>query len=238
MPQRQSDPTATVQAAGLGTEFFRRGLDALPDGALAGESLLPGWSRAHVVAHVGCNALALGRLAQWASTGVETPMYASAEVRNTEIREGALLAPDALRRLFGDSAAHLAACWGDLPESRWDYPVRNGQGAMVPVSETLWMRTREVWIHAVDLNAGASFQDIPVPVLERILGDITGAWQARGEPGIRLTPTDSESASRGAADAEVQLSGSLAALTAWAAGRGTRGVSSGAGDIPAPPRWL
>ena len=238
MPPGQSDPTATVQAATLGTEFFRRGLDALPDAALAGESLLPGWTRAHVVAHVCYNALALARLAQWASTGLETPMYASAEVRNAEITEGALLAPDALRRLFGDSAARLDSCWDEVPESRWDHPVRNGQGAMIPVSETLWMRTREVWIHAVDLNTGASFQDIPAPVLERILGDITGAWQARGEPGIRLTPTDSESASSGAADAGVQLSGSLAALTGWAAGRDTLGVSSHSGDIPAPPRWL
>ncbi|TFB92823.1 maleylpyruvate isomerase family mycothiol-dependent enzyme [Cryobacterium sp. HLT2-28] len=238
MPLRPSDPTATVQAASLGTEFFRRRLDALPDGALAGESLLPGWTRAHVVAHVCYNALALGRLAQWASTGVETPMYASAEVRNTEIRDGALLAPGALRRLFADSAARLDTCWGDVPESRWEHPVRNGQGAMVPASETRWMRTREVWIHAVDLNTGASFRDIPAPVLERILGDITGAWQARGEPGIRLTPTDSASASSGAADAGVQLRGSLAALTAWAAGRGSLGVSAAAGDVPAPPRWL
>ena len=42
------------------------------------------------------------------------------------------------------------------------------------------MRTREVWIHAVDLANGATFTDIPEPVLERLLTDITGAWKVRG----------------------------------------------------------
>ena len=39
----------------------------------------PGWSRRHVVAHVGYNARALTRLVEWAKTGIETPMYASAD---------------------------------------------------------------------------------------------------------------------------------------------------------------
>ena len=42
------------------------------------------------------------------------------------------------------------------------------------------MRTREVWTHAVDLDNGATFSDIPAPALERLLKDIIGAWKTRG----------------------------------------------------------
>ena len=56
-------------------------LDRLPDRDFAGPSLLPGWTRAHVAAHLAHNAEGLGRLATWAATGVETPMYPSAAAR-------------------------------------------------------------------------------------------------------------------------------------------------------------
>ena len=29
----------------------------------------------------------------------------------------------------------------------------------MPVAETVWMRTREVWLHAVDLDNGGTFTD-------------------------------------------------------------------------------
>lgn len=55
------------------------------------------------------------------------------------------------------------------------------------------MRTREVWMHAVDLDNGATFSEIPAPVLERLLKDITGAWHTGGtDQGIlvKVTGTD------------------------------------------------
>jgi maleylpyruvate isomerase len=57
-----------------GTAFFARKLNELPDAELDGATLLPGWTRRHVVAHVGYNARAIARLIEWAATGVETPM--------------------------------------------------------------------------------------------------------------------------------------------------------------------
>ncbi len=42
-----------------GTAFFARKLNELTDAELDGGSLLPGWSRRHIVAHIGCNARAL-----------------------------------------------------------------------------------------------------------------------------------------------------------------------------------
>jgi maleylpyruvate isomerase len=42
------------------------------------------------------------------------------------------------------------------------------------------MRTREVWIHAVDLDNGARFTDFPDIVLESLLTDIVGTWRKKG----------------------------------------------------------
>jgi maleylpyruvate isomerase len=110
---------------------------------------------------------------------MDIPMYASTEVRNHEIDLGATLSPIALRHLFDHSAVHLNVEWRDLPEDAWHHKVKTAQGRIVPAEETVWMHTREVWVHAVDLDNGATFADIPAPVLARLLQDIAGAWHTR-----------------------------------------------------------
>ena len=163
-----------------GTAFFAQRLAELTDDELDGDTLLDGWTRKHLLAHVGYNAAALCRLLDWAATGVETPMYESTEQRGQEINEGATLSAAALRNLFDHTVARLDEKWRHLPESAWDAEVRTAQGRSVPASETVWMRTREVWIHAVDLANGARFASFPDIVLESLLTDIVGTWQRKG----------------------------------------------------------
>ncbi|MBT2548763.1 maleylpyruvate isomerase family mycothiol-dependent enzyme [Arthrobacter sp. ISL-65] len=232
-----------------GTAFFARKLNELSDGELDGGSLLPDWTRRHVVAHVGYNARAIARLVEWAATGVETPMYPSVAVRDHEINFGATLSPIALRNLFDHSAVHLSVEWRDLPDRDWANEVKTIQGRTVPASETVWMRTREVWIHAVDLGNGASFADIPAPVLERLLRDITSAWHTRGTDAglaVRVTGTDLVFGDIAAED-PVTVGGPLAGVAAWAAGRtaeaGCSGVTAARGadvlsDVPPAPKWI
>ena len=229
-----------LETVRLGTEHFAEALAELYDADLDGDSLLPGWTRRHVVAHVGYNALAIARLVEWANTGIETPMYESPEARDNEIAHGAALSARELRRLFEHSAAELERAWRGLPEKNWTKQVKTSKGLLVPASETVWMRTREVWIHAVDLDDGASFDDIPDDVLAHILTDITSTWKDRGDgAGLRLAATDGSQQVFGdqSADAEV-VSGSLADLAAWATGRSTDGVSSSTEGLPVAPVWI
>lgn len=232
-----------------GTAFFARKLNELSDEDLDGPSLLPGWNRRHVTAHIGYNARAIARLIEWAATGVETPMYASTEARDHEISFGATLSPIALRNLFDHSAVHLNVEWRDLPEQAWQHTVKTAQGRIVPASETVWMRTREVWTHAVDLDNGASFADIPGPVLERLLQDTTGAWKARGTDTGLLIRADGTGTGTvltfgdTAAASPTVITGTLSGVTQWATGRGTHGVTAthkGAplDEAPAAPRWI
>jgi len=242
-----TDPTV-LEALGtvrLGTSYFRRALSKLSDDEFDGPTLLPGWNRRHVVAHVGYNARAVARLVSWAATGVETPMYSSPQARQEEIELGATQRPDALRSLCEHAAIDLDVRWRDLPDERWSEKVITAQGRTVPVSETLWMRTREVWLHAVDLGVGERIADIPEGVLERLLGDIVGVWEKRGElDGLALRSTRSEGSITwfgGKGDATAKVTGSLPALVSWASGRaGVEELSSldWAGEIREAPRWI
>jgi maleylpyruvate isomerase len=224
-----------------GTAFFGRKLNELPDESLSGPSLLAGWSRAHVIAHVGYNARAIARLVEWANTGIETPMYSSPDARNEEIAFGSTLNPIALRNLYEHSAIHLNVEWRDTAEEAWSQEVKTAQGRTVPASETVWMRTREVWLHAVDLNNGATFSEIPAEVLTRLLGDVVSAWRARGELNnllLRPADTDVEYGDTESQDSDV-VSGSLPQLAAWATGRPSTGLESSKHDSPgAAPRWI
>ena len=71
-----------------GTTLLLEAGTGLGEGSLDGPSMLPGWTRRHVLSHVAANAEALGNLVQWARTGVETPMYGSPEARAAGIARG------------------------------------------------------------------------------------------------------------------------------------------------------
>lgn len=182
------------------------------------------------------NAAALCNLMHWATTGEETPMYASPEARGKEIEFGATLIPDALRNLHDHTIARLDVAWRDAPEEAWSHQVKTAQGRDVPAEETLWMRTREVWIHAVDLDVTAGFGDIPEVVLRTLLHEIPGKWAGKNV-GEDLVLVEEDGAGERVAVTEgaaTEVRGSLAGLVRWAAGRGAQGVDTDA----EPPRWL
>lgn len=233
---------ATLLLARRGSAFFSRKLAELSDAELYEPSLLAGWTRAHVVAHVGYNARALTRLTEWAATGVETPMYASMQQRNDEIELGATLPAQALRNLSDHAIVHLNVEWRDLPAQAWANEVKTAQGRTVPVSETAWMRAREVWLHAIDLGNGASVDDLPPEFVDRLLPEVVGLWRARGDevPALVLRASDRGDLAIRLVDGDARvLSGPAASLLAWATGRAHSGLQlESGGEIPPAPRWL
>jgi maleylpyruvate isomerase len=194
-----------------GTALCRR---ALVD--LDGPSLLPGWTRKHVAAHLALNAEALGNLVHWARTGQERTMYASPDQRNADIEVGVLRAAEELRAWFDESARKLSDAMDELTAEQWQAPVRTAQGREVPATEILWLRSREVMIHAVDLGSGVTFADLPTDFLETLSKDIRNK---RGDaPEVR---------------------GPLPETTAYLAGRPYTEVHTLDGAAPQPlPPWL
>ena len=95
--------------ADQGTELCHKVLTELDETPYQVPSLLAGWSRRHLVAHLSANAEAIGRLVSWARTGKENRMYSSPEQRGADIEAGAKLSGWALTAWFDRSAGELAA---------------------------------------------------------------------------------------------------------------------------------
>lgn len=154
-------PAEDLVLARRGTAYFARKLNELADRDLDAPSLVPGWTRRHLVAHVGYHARALTRLADWARTGIETPMHASAEERDAEIELGATLPAQAMRHLFTHSAVHLNVVWRDLEDAHWDTVVSLLDGSAIRVRDLPMLRAREIWQCALDLGNGGAARDFP-----------------------------------------------------------------------------
>lgn len=134
-----------------------------------------------MVGHVHHNAEALPNLASWARTGVEIPMYDSREQRDADITATAALPQEQLRELVTRSAAALARDLDALTWEDWKRQVVTATGRTVPATEIVWIRGREVGIHAVDLGTGACFEDMEEQLLEALVHDVVGLRLRRGE---------------------------------------------------------
>ncbi len=232
-------PDPTLAWMGAGTEFLVQAVDALPDDALRAPSALPGWTRAHVIGHVARNAEALTRLVTWARTGVETPMYSGPEQREADIEASAALPVDRLRRELSSTAADLDLALSALDDRTRRATVRTAQGRLRPAAEIPWMRTREVWLHAVDLGSGARVADLPPDLVDALLDDVTATLSARdGCPPATLAPTD-RPRTWALAGGGVEVHGPAAHVLAWLTGRGDGApLTPLGGPLPSAPRWL
>jgi maleylpyruvate isomerase len=247
------DLAETLPWMRAGTAVLFDTVDRLADDQLREPSRLPGWTRAHVVGHLARNAEALTRLATWARTGVETPMYASRERRNADIEASAQLPAQRLRAELVDTATALDSAFDQLDDSAWRAAVRNAQAKIIPATALPWMRVREVWLHAVDLDAGPRMADLPAGLLDALLTEVTEALSDDPDcPAAVLEPVDRERVWRlgpqdgpeeGPQQGPVIVRGTAADLTGWLVGRtGAAGLSARGtdGEVPVPhvPRWL
>jgi maleylpyruvate isomerase len=224
-----------------GYTYLAERLDLLDNERFGEPSGLAGWTRRHVIAHVGLNARALGRLVHWAATGERTPMYAADGARAAEIEQGAALPVPELRELVHTEQARLRAALYELDAAGWNATVVTGQGRQVPASEIPWLRTREVWVHAVDLRNGADFPDFPADLLDALITDVVATWRRRRQPpALIVAPTDRDRAWRvDVAGTPVRVAGCAGDLARWLTGRGVRQVRTSDGaPMPDIGHWL
>lgn len=229
----------------FGTELMLEAAAGLDDDGYAAPSALPGWSRAHVAAHVAANAEALSNLVHWAATGEPTPMYASPEERAAGIERGRALPAGELTEWLRGSADALEKGMAALGEEQWRTRVVTAQGRTVPATEVPWLRSREVCVHAVDLGTGVSFADLPVDFLAALCDDVVGKRSSAPGPALLLEATDTGPDSGTAARWElpgqgepVRLTGPLHDLTAYLTGRGDGLTAADGTPAPTLAAWL
>jgi maleylpyruvate isomerase len=126
----------------------------LSEADLRAPSLLPGWTRAHVLAHVARNADAMRTLLVGARSGQVPPAYASAEAREAGIEQGAGLSSADLMADLADSAMALRTIARQLPDEAWQVQVQMLDSVQFPAAGLLTRRLVEVELHHCDLGTG------------------------------------------------------------------------------------
>ena len=124
-------------------------------------SLLPGWTRAHVLAHLARGADAMRTILIGARSGEDRPAYASAEAREADIERTAAQQAKELMADVADSSMALRTIDRQLPDRAWAHPVRILGSAPFPAGQLLTRRLVEVELHHCDLAAGYSPADWP-----------------------------------------------------------------------------
>jgi maleylpyruvate isomerase len=126
---------------------------------LRSPSLLPGWSRAHIIAHLASGADAMRNLlggvrADRDRFGRDRAAYASAAARDAAIESGAARTTAELTTWLADSAMAFRTVTRRLPDDRWQVPVQMLDSAPFPAGELLVKRLVEVELHHCDLGIG------------------------------------------------------------------------------------
>ncbi|MEV7091613.1 maleylpyruvate isomerase family mycothiol-dependent enzyme [Amycolatopsis sp. NPDC051045] len=214
---------------------WARAIGGLGEPELRAPSALPGWSRAHVLAHVARNADGLHNLLTWADTGVETPMYPSADARERDIEAGAQHAAADLLADFVASAGRFERYAAAMPDDAWAREVRNRQGAPVTGVVVARMRLSELTIHLADLDRGYDLDRV-LTLLGPLAEDVVQhAITSRGAhlPALRLVADGFEWTMGAVSGATVR--GSAGELLAWLSGRSDGSALDG--DVPRIPAW-
>ncbi|MGI5328524.1 maleylpyruvate isomerase family mycothiol-dependent enzyme [Actinomadura nitritigenes] len=222
---------------------------ALDEFALRAPSLLPGWSRAHVVVHLSRNADAQLRMIEAALRGERGEQYPGGEKgRAREIEEGVTADAEAVIAGPRSSVSALERRWTTLPEHAWELGTVTLRSRRT-VREGITARWREVEIHHADLAGDYTPANWPMEFVEEFLGRTISKLPPRLLPGAAETGfrwrlvdrdtthswlVDTEAVGAGAGAADVEVSGSGWQLLAWLCGRGDHGlkVAGGSGRLP------
>ncbi len=216
-----------------------RTVDGLHDDDWDADSLLPGWSRAHVVAHLALNGEALAGVLAGVLDDEQVPMYASADARERDIEELAAAEHSELRGRLLASLTTFADTVQAVPDDAWSGRFeRVPDGPTFPLDALPLMRVREIEIHHADLGLAYTADDWPQPFAELVVDGMVRRLDP--EPGFRVTPLDSDRTwDVGAVSGDgMVVTGPVAHVAWWLTGRrASDQVTSSRGELPRIEGW-
>ena len=194
-------------------------------GDCRGPSLLPGWSRGHVLTHWAQNADGQSRMLLAAMRNKVAMQYPGGDARrDRDIETGA----DRPARLILDDAHaatdRLQDAWRDMPPDAWSRLTAARAGPR-PAWMSVWARWRETEIHHVDLNAGYTHSQWPAEFVDLLLPRVMPTLAARlgDEITVQAETTDRDPAVTAVAactaDDQVIVRGPASAVLCWLLGR-------------------
>jgi maleylpyruvate isomerase len=224
----------------LATTRYLQALTVLDDESVRRPSLLPGWSRAHVVAHLSRNADAFTRVLGQVAAGEPASMYVSADARDAEIED--TVARLDLAGLVEDALASTAR----LTEAFWACEADPGTPyTRVPGGDQSWplhtvgpRRRAEVEIHHSDLGVGYEPATWPADFSSHLVRQRQEDLAAAGGPSMVLSSTDVDGLWKFGEGQGPEVRGAVGDLAWWLVGRGDgRGLTCSSGDLPVLGRW-
>lgn len=234
MPVDVADSIAAMSAS---TVAMQHSLTELTDEQAHAASLLPGWTRGHVLTHVARNADALVNLVTSARTRRHIAMYPGRAERDAAIEAGAGRPATELRADVESAQARLLTAAGGLSDDDWQQPIRYGADDRTgPATLIPTLRRSEVEIHHVDLDLGYTRAHWPAdfvePTLDRVAADFDGRAEA---PPLTLVSNDERHWKvRGGGQV---VSGPAPALLGWLIGRTDGAGLTTEGELPKLGAW-
>jgi maleylpyruvate isomerase len=213
---------------------------ALSDEDVRMPSLLPGWTRAHVLTHLARSADSRHRLLVSARSEADLPQYADDDQREREIEEGAGRPAAVLLDDLDHSLRRFLTAAGEHPDDAWDVPVRWLGGGLRPVRGAVGSMLREVEVHHTDLATGHGPSHWPASFAARELeATVTKLRENPVAPPMTLR-ADEDPTPRAVGDRPgPRVTGPTAELLGWLTGRtdGSALTVRPPGPLPTPPPW-
>ncbi|WP_427889591.1 maleylpyruvate isomerase family mycothiol-dependent enzyme [Kribbella sp. GL6] len=193
----------------------------LDDATARGDSVLPGWSRGHVITHIAYFSEAMTRQVEEALQGRLVEVYDGGRpARDAAIEAGANRPAADLKAHLTQAVTTLLASWDKVSPTDWPLPILHRNSNLSAGLQATW---RELTIHTSDLNLGVTPATWPDDFCLHLLDFL----RPRTPDNTHLILQSPETTWENGTGEEVKLKGTLPDLTAWYAGRLTLGPVKG-----------
>jgi maleylpyruvate isomerase len=166
-------------------------LESLTDEQCRQPSLLPGWTRGHVLSHLARNAESHARMFAAATRGDESEQYPGGkQVRDAAIESGSTRSAAELVTDVRVTIYSLEAAWAGATATTWSgHGIKShSDGARVGISDLVLMRWCETEVHHADLDLGFTWRDWNPLFVRYDLDRRVMAWRARKPMGLTTLP--------------------------------------------------
>jgi maleylpyruvate isomerase len=210
---------------------MRASADGMDDDACRAPSLLPGWSRGHVLTHWARNADGQTRMLEAAMHGQVAAQYPGGSAQRAADIEAGAARPG--RLILQDARAavdRVEDAWRRMPPDAWARPTAARIGQR-PAWQSVWARWRETEIHHVDLGADYTHEHWPAEFVSLMLPRVLPTLDARLADGlaVHVQVTDRDWPQAGAVPTAptaptnpedlVEVRGTASAVLCWLTGR-------------------
>lgn len=180
---------ACVEGCAASHQALLAAVDAMDVASFAGPSRLPGWTRAHVVGHLGLNARSHVHLLACAARGESGDQYEGGAAGRAEaIASAAARDPRELVDELRASIYVLEGAWAGASAQAWAGTGKSASGATLAMADLPFLRWREVAVHLVDLDIGIDRDSWPELWVRQELERQKMAWAASRPMGLTLLP--------------------------------------------------